>query len=1363
MTGSGPLTLGSFNTYTGNTTVNSGCSVALDSSGGLSFVVTDLSNNKVTGAGSATLDGLFTIDTSAVTLTTSSWNLVDTTTKSFGPNFSVAGFTQDGTAWRLEDGTNIWIFDTLSGKLTLGEPAPISYGPTGTGTLTFNLPPQSYQWTTASIAGGGGDVGSLTAMDSAVNTLAASGITDPVAEIVGNPTGTMPLGKWNSTDTRLTTLPGSNKVTCIMASLRNDSGAAVDVFDLGFTLTGSGTDPELPGYVLYYNLTGNAGDWVRIGNFGTLGPVTSTIPLTSSWANGATLYVLWADDNATGVTDSWYGIDDLNLAPPIPDAKMLTFGPGAIIDEPVGGVAAIAWTVPNGTDVTSLAPTFTLSYGATCVPTSGSTHNFTSPVDYTVTSSDLATVNVYTVTVTEAPPEALIWNVGSGTWDTSTPNWIGQTSSSIMSFFDGADVIFNNTAGGTITVTPNVAPTSTTVSAASGNYTFSGGPLAGSGPLTKSGGGTLNIAAGMANTFTGKTSILTGELALSAPLTNAGVAGPLGAPAGDNAVIDLGNNAMMHYVGVQSVTFVTDRPVNLAGDGEGIASIYVHSNDTLFQFDGPFTATGAGPKTLALMVAANSGTGDRTVLALNGAIQDATDTSPVSLHATFGGQDAGGAKLYLRGDNAFTGSITMDGTRGNTAGELIIGGSGRLAGGDYPGDIMIATTGSGAAKGTFNYASSADQILSGIISGVGNLTKSSGTGSVLTLSGLNTYTGNTTVSAGSLELASTGGLTFVVTDASNNKVTGAGSATMDGAFTIDTTAVTVTSGSWTLVDTATKSFGPNFSVAGFTQDGDIWKQPGAGSQIWIFDTVTGKLSLSGFAEIVSFGIPGSLGIIDQGARTIALTVPWVPWGTALATLNPTFSVSSGACIDQTSGLPPSPSFAAQNPATYTIQDTGNAVTNTYTVTVTVTPASTAKVMSNVYFAGYGYAWASDITGFNLLMVVPATADVSALAPTFSVSQFATCAPPSGTTRNFTTPQTYTVTAEDGSTQAYTVAVQKITATGSGSYQQKVLASGPVSYWPLNETSGTTAFDLATGLNNITYGGTYTLGDTGLRTDGNPSVLFTTATGAAYTGVAINPSLNPLQFTAECWVKPVDSTVQYLVSIQDRTTGGRTGFAIWKNNGNTKFGMQCGTGATSTITLNSTTDAVAGNVYHVVGTYDGSTFKLYVNGVLEGSLPSVYQPASAAQPGFSIGSRNGVTPAPSNIQDVALYTRALTQEEIQNHYQSTPGGFGTWASANAGGQTPGEDYDNDGVANGIEYFMGETGSSFTAMPGLDGTNTVTWTKDPAYLGTWQVQISPDLSAWTDVTGTEAVDGTSVSYQLPAGLGKQFVRLLVTPTP
>ena len=109
------------------------------------------------------------------------------------------------------------------------------------------------------------------------------------------------------------------------------------------------------------------------------------------------------------------------------------------------------------------------------------------------------------------------------------------------------------------------------------------------------------------------------------------------------------------------------------------------------------------------------------------------------------------------------------------------------------------------------------------------------------------------------------------------------------------------------------------------------------------------------------------------------------------------------------------------------------------------------------------------------------------------------------------------------------------------------------------------------------------------------------------------------------------------------------------------------------------------------------------------------------------------------------------------------GFTSWAAANAGGQTPEQDYDNDGVENGIEYFMGQTGSSFTAMPGLDATNTVSWPTSAAYLGTYEVQTSPDLVTWTNVDPRPLPSGGSLSYTLPAGAGKLFVRLLVTPAP
>ena len=102
--------------------------------------------------------------------------------------------------------------------------------------------------------------------------------------------------------------------------------------------------------------------------------------------------------------------------------------------------------------------------------------------------------------------------------------------------------------------------------------------------------------------------------------------------------------------------------------------------------------------------------------------------------------------------------------------------------------------------------------------------------------------------------------------------------------------------------------------------------------------------------------------------------------------------------------------------------------------------------------------------------------------------------------------------------------------------------------------------------------------------------------------------------------------------------------------------------------------------------------------------------------------------------------------------------------------PDGDSNNDGVENGIAYFMNATG--IAANPALDATTrTVTWTNggnfpSSDYGNQFVVQTSDDLAAWADVllSDTTHLSNTSgaVSYTF-TGSDPRFVRLKVTPNP
>ncbi len=114
------VTLAGINTYTGNTTIEAGAIVLADNAA-LTFVIgANGVANKVTGAGTATLNGDFILDLSGADPTPgNAWILVDAATMSFGPTFSISGFTEAANVHTMTTGDQTWTFTEATGVLAL--------------------------------------------------------------------------------------------------------------------------------------------------------------------------------------------------------------------------------------------------------------------------------------------------------------------------------------------------------------------------------------------------------------------------------------------------------------------------------------------------------------------------------------------------------------------------------------------------------------------------------------------------------------------------------------------------------------------------------------------------------------------------------------------------------------------------------------------------------------------------------------------------------------------------------------------------------------------------------------------------------------------------------------------------------------------------------------------------------------------------------------------------------------------------------------------------------------------------------------------------------------------------------------------
>jgi len=204
-------------------------------------------------------------------------------------------------------------------------------------------------------------------------------------------------------------------------------------------------------------------------------------------------------------------------------------------------------------------------------------------------------------------------------------------------------------------------------------------------------------------------------------------------------------------------------------------------------------------------------------------------------------------------------------------------------------------------------------------------------------------------------------------------------------------------------------------------------------------------------------------------------------------------------------------------------------------------------------------------------------------------------------------------------------------------QETINETGLVGYWKLDEGSGTTAYD-SSGYNNhgIIYGASWTSGkvNSALSFDGVDD----------YVDCGTDPSLMPTTaITLEAWFKA--SGVNAYATIV--STFYYEGYFLRIN---PNAGIEFAPGI-----CNSPPGTIQPGVwYHVVGTFDG-TSKIYVNGKLVSSQGAGY----LAYTGQSLRIGNNPTAElwfNGIIDEVRIYNRALSAEEIWAEYTRTGGRF-----------------------------------------------------------------------------------------------------------
>jgi autotransporter-associated beta strand protein len=787
-TGAGKLTLSgtTANAYTGLTTVSAGV-LSLVKTAGLNAVPGDIlvtgtgqlalgANNQVADTANVTLNNVSPASTATVWLEGGFSETVNNFTNISLTGSDMGGLTINGTLYIPMSGTGTGASGTNtasrvnSAKVTTVGTAIFSGGTIWvlsgqTGSSTFNVGGGGLFLTNATIRFGNDSApGTFVTLMSLGGDLTASG-TNPLnigpifttranAQIdLGGVTRNFNIVDGSTTIDPVIQNGGLNKTGngTLTLSATNTYTGGTTVTGGTLALKGGGTlaSSQISVTSAGFSLASATNSLVINNNFNLN---TATLSLTP---NPALTNIVVANLNISGATNL------INIASV----------PG--LNYPAQ-IHLISYTTASG--LTNANNTF-VNLGLT-LPTAGN------PAGYLTNNAANNSVDLV-LTAGPAPIIPVTWrgNV-NGNWDLTTSNWVNSASpATANNFANSALTVFDDTATGTTTInlTTNVFPGSLLVSNLAQTYVFTGaGGVGGTVGLNKQNSGTLVVDNTGTNNFSGAIIIAGGVVQIGNNDTN-------GSLPATTLITDNGSLALNR----------TDNKLVLSNAIAGTGSISNNSSGTV-TLSGIISTTGAGATVvnnsgvmvlagantylngatiinggiLQINAAANMGDKSSPFTINNGTLEVTTNVfatsrqfflgsanstiqmdlganlNPSSALTGFGFSGTGTLNktgpgvLWLSGANNYTGDTVI------SAGTLLLTGTGTLGSGAYAGNITD--------NGTLFFSNTVAQVLSGVLSGAGSLTKNAA--GILTLSGVNTFSGKTVVSGGTLALTGSAAL-----------------------------------------------------------------------------------------------------------------------------------------------------------------------------------------------------------------------------------------------------------------------------------------------------------------------------------------------------------------------------------------------------------------------------------------------------------------------------------------------------------------------------------------------------------------------------------------------------------------------------